>query len=222
MLVVLVVGVPADMRSLVDDENPLAGTCRQPLREHAAGEPGADHEIVAAAYLVGVCSGRLPRRRARGAQGFGGRQEGHRRRRRHQDPAGRHLDRGLQEVRADGRAGHEGARSATRRTSSRPTSARRSPRTRSRRARRCSSRSPAAAASARSRRPTRPACWGIGVDVDQYNAREARADERREARRQRRLPGDPGREGGQVQGRHGPALQPEERRHRPSARSTRP
>ena len=29
--------------------------------------------------------------------------------------------------------------------------------------------------------------WGIGVDVDQYNAGQARPDERREARRQRRL-----------------------------------
>ena len=46
VLVVLVVGVSADMRALVDDENLFAGTCRQPLREHAAREPGADHEIV--------------------------------------------------------------------------------------------------------------------------------------------------------------------------------
>ena len=46
VLVVVVVGVAADVRPLVDDQDLLAGACRQPLREHAAGEAGADDEIV--------------------------------------------------------------------------------------------------------------------------------------------------------------------------------
>ena len=42
--------------------------------------------------------------------------------------------------------------------------------------------------------------WGIGVDVDQYNDCEARADERCQTRRQRRLPSDPAGAGRQVPG----------------------
>ena len=94
--------------------------------------------------------GRLPRRRARGQDGAEGRQEGHRRRRRPQDPAGRHLDRRLPAT-ARGKA-VPGTKVLDRllaglRRGRQVQDA--SPRTRSRRARRCSSRSPAAAASAR-------------------------------------------------------------------------
>ena len=55
--------------------------------------------------------------------------------------------------------------------------------------------------------------WGIGVDVDQYNDREARPHERRQADRHRRLRRGRSRRSRQVQGRHRPRLQPEERRH---------
>ena len=65
--------------------------------------------------------------------------------------------------------------------------------------------------------------WGIGVDVDQYALAQARPHERGQARRQRRLPGDPAGEAGQVRrAAHDLRLQPEERRRRASARSTRP
>ena len=60
------------------------------------------------------------------------------------------------------------ARSSTRRTSSPRTSARPSPRTRSRRALTWSSRSRAAAVSATLKAADDAGKWGIGVDVDQY------------------------------------------------------
>ena len=73
--------------------------------------------------------------------------------RRPQDPDGRHLHRRLQGGRQGGRSRTSRCWSTTRRTSSPRRSARRRPSTRSPRARRSSSRWPAAAASARCRRP---------------------------------------------------------------------
>ena len=55
--------------------------------------------------------------------------------------------------------------------------------------------------------------WGIGVDVDQYNDSAARADERCQASRQRRLRRDPAGAGRQVPGWLRPRVQPEERWH---------
>ena len=146
----------------------LAGT-RGDVREEVPERQLRDHGLHGAHLAVREQEGRRPadvREERRGPDVHGergraassacspprgaedGRQRG-RRGRRHQDPAGRHLDRGLQVLRPEGRAGHEGASSSTRTTSSRPTSARRSPRTRSPRAPRCCSRWPAAAGSAR-------------------------------------------------------------------------
>ena len=107
--------------------------------------------------------------------------------RRAQDPAGRHLDR-----RATGTAPTRPCRarrrsSGTRTTSAPRTSARPLPRTRSGRARRCSSRSRAAVASARSRLPTRPAS-GASASTRRVQRREARPDERDQAHRHGRVP----------------------------------
>ena len=109
-------------------------------------------------YLVGCLAGLMAKKQ-------GGNTD-HRRRRRRQDPAGRHVPRRLPGRRGEVRPGHQGARSATRRTSSTRPSARRSRRTRSTRARRSCSR----------RRPVRP--------------RRARRGEggRRLGRRRRRRP----------------------------------
>ena len=72
---------------------------------------------------------RLPGRRPRRQDGPEDRQEGHRRGRRPEDPAGRHLDRRATSSAPRRRSRARRSWSTTRRTSSRPTSARRSPRT---------------------------------------------------------------------------------------------
>ena len=46
VLVVAVVGVAADVRPLVDEQDTLAEAGREPLRQHAAGEAGADDQII--------------------------------------------------------------------------------------------------------------------------------------------------------------------------------
>ena len=45
-VVVAVVGVAADVRALVDDQHAQAQLAGEPLRQHAAGEAGADDEVV--------------------------------------------------------------------------------------------------------------------------------------------------------------------------------
>ena len=142
--------------------------------------------------------GRLPRRCPRRAQGGGGSA-----RRRSAPSAASRSRRSTSGSRATSSARRWPCRarrcsSATRRTSSPPTSARRSPRTRSPRARRCSSRSPAAAASATLKAADEAGKWGIGVDVDQYKLGKRVLTSGDQARRQRRLPGDPAGEGRQV------------------------
>ena len=115
--------------------------------------------------------GRLPRRRARGEDGPEDGQEDHRRRRRPEDPAGRHLDRGLQVLRAEGRAGHEGARrllAGLRRD--RQVQDRRPEPDRPGRAGALPGRGRLRPRHAEGGRRGRQV-WGIGVDVDQYDAR---------------------------------------------------
>ena len=119
------------------DAAPFADKKGKPLYKNVEGLTYAANE---SGCLVGVLA-------AKEAQKAG--KNDHRRRRRPQDPAGRHLDRGLQVLRPEGRAGHEGADRLLAGLRRARTSARRSPRTRSRRALRCSSRSRAAAVSAR-------------------------------------------------------------------------
>ena len=131
-----------------------------------------------AGCLVGVLAAKM-------AQKMG--KQHHRCRRRPEDPAGRHLDRRatsycakkavpgtkvivqlLERLRRDGQV-------PDRRPE--PDRAGRD---------RCCSRSRAAAASGRSRRPTKPGLWGIGVDVDQYATRKRVLTSAHEARRHRR------------------------------------
>ena len=109
--------------------------------------------------LVGVLAAKM-------AQRMGGRHD--RRRRRHQDPAGRHLDRGLQVLRAEGRAGHEGPRPGTRRTSSRPTSARRSPQNQISQGAQVLFQVAGGCGLGTLKAADEAGIWGIGVDVDQY------------------------------------------------------
>ena len=100
----------------------------------------------------------VPRRVHRALDGEDqGRRPDDQRRRRRQDPAGRHVPRRLSGRREGMRPGRSRCSSATRRTSSTRRSARRSRRTRSTAARRSCSRSPAPAASARSTPRSRPA-----------------------------------------------------------------
>ena len=94
---------------------PFADKKGKPLYKNVEGLTYAANE---GGCLVGVLAAQ---------EGAEDGQQDDRRRRRHQDPAGRHLDRRLQVLRAEGRARARRCSSATRRTSSPPTSARRSP-----------------------------------------------------------------------------------------------
>jgi hypothetical protein len=46
VLVVMIVCVATDVRTLVTQQDLLVRTSRQPLREHAAREPGAYNQII--------------------------------------------------------------------------------------------------------------------------------------------------------------------------------
>ena len=140
--------------------------------------------------LVGVLAAKMAQKHGR---------QHDRRRRRHQDPAGRHLDRRLQVLRAKGRARARSCSSSTRTTSAPRTSARPSRRTRSRRARR----------SLPGRRRLRPRhaeggrrrrIWGIGVDSDQYNDAKRVLTSGDQADRHRRLRHDQQAAAGKFQG----------------------
>ena len=77
--------------------------------------------------------------------------------------------------------------SATRRTSSRPTSARRSPQNQIAQGAQVLFQVAGGCGLGTLKAADEAGIWGIGVDVDQYALGEARPDERRQARRQRRL-----------------------------------
>ena len=96
-----------------------------------------------------------------------GRQAGHQRRRRPGDPDRHDLPRRLRGGRQGRQPGHHGPEGLLPGVRPAGASARSSRSTRSPRARRSSSRWPAAAASAPSRRPQDKGVWGIGVDRDQ-------------------------------------------------------
>ena len=125
---------------------PLGSKTFKPLYPNVEGLTYAANE---GGCLVGVLAAKMAPE---------GRQEGHRRGRRHQDPAGRHLDRGLPLLREEGGAGHEGPDQLLAGLQRDPTSARRSGREpdRPRREGALPGRR-RSAARAPSRRPTRPA-----------------------------------------------------------------
>ena len=190
--------------------SPIKGS--KPFKRKHTNVEGLTYATQENSYLIGCLAAKVAKQ---------GREQEHQRRRRHQDPAGRHVPRRLQGRRAEVRPGHDGRdrllaglhRSGEVQEQSR--------RTRSTGARRSSSPSPVRAASARWTRPRRPAS-GASASTSTSRTSATHPHERREEGGHRDLPRRQGSEERQgLQGRRQPRLQPEERGRRRSARSAR-
>ena len=173
---------------------PFADKKGKPLFKNVEGLTYAANE---AGCLVGVLAAKMAQKTGKKID---------RRRRRPQDPAGRHLDRRLQVLRPEGGPGHEGAHRLLAGLRRDRTSARRSPRTRSRQGAqvRLPGRRRLRPRHAEGGRRGRQAGASASTSTSTTLA-QARPDERDQARRHRRLPGGPAGEGRQVPGRHRPA-----------------
>ena len=164
---------------------------------------GLTYATQEAGCLVGVLAAKMAQEAGRQHDRCG---------RRPQDPAGRHLDRRLQVLRQQGRAGHEGASCSTRTTSSRRDKCQAVAQNEIGQGAKVLFQVAGGCGLGALKAADAAKLWGIGVDADQYNDAPRVLTSAHQEDGRRRLRRDHAGGGRQVQGRHRPGVRPEEQR----------